>query len=195
MCQAVPAAAACEMEIVRCKAAVGKQDQYTAAYGGLNLLRFYPNGRVAIDEIACDLQALSRHLLLLYTGERRTWDAGTVLAAQDQPRDAVRALAGLTGDMAGALTANNWQAAGELMDAAWGIKQYFVRDERISIWYRTAKRLGAWGGKLCGAGGGGFLAFLAPPGTHEAIVQTIGLRAVPVRVGVNGTAVVYGEAL
>jgi D-glycero-alpha-D-manno-heptose-7-phosphate kinase len=185
---------ACAIEIDDCRAPVGKQDQYTAAYGGLNVLRFHPNGRVDVQPIGCDTAALSRHLLLLYTGARRAWDAGTVLAAQAQPRDAVRALAGLTGDVAGALTAGDWQGCGRLMDAAWGIKQYFVKDERVSIWYRTAKRLGAWGGKLCGAGGGGFLCFLAPPETHAAIVTTTGLRAVPVQLGVSGSAVVYGAA-
>lgn len=185
------AAHACRIEMDDCAAPIGKQDQYVAAFGGLHLYRFQPDETVTITPIACDLDALSSHLLLLYTGTARAGDAGQTLARQHQPREAVRALAALAPDMAGALTAGNWQACGELMDAAWGIKQYFVNDDRVRIWYRAARRLGAWGGKLCGAGGGGFLAFLAPPERHQAISQTIGLRAAPVRCGAAGSEVVW----
>jgi D-glycero-alpha-D-manno-heptose-7-phosphate kinase len=56
-----------------------------------------------------------------------------------------------------------------------------------------ADAAGAWGGKLCGAGGGGFLLFLAPPERHQAIIGALGLRHVPIRVGVKGCEVVYAS--
>jgi D-glycero-alpha-D-manno-heptose-7-phosphate kinase len=88
------AQAACTIEIDRCHKPIGKQDQYTAAYGGVNLLGFTSKG-VTISPIECDERALSAHCLLLDTGLARQGDAGAVLAAQQQDRDDVRELAWL----------------------------------------------------------------------------------------------------
>jgi D-glycero-alpha-D-manno-heptose-7-phosphate kinase len=180
---------ACKVEIERCDKPIGKQDQYTAAYGGLNLLGFTSKG-VVVEPITCDLDALSAHCLLLDTGLARQGDAGAVLASQTQDRDDVRRLVGLAEAFAAALERGDYLSCGQLMSMAWAIKRRFIGNTYDAL-YSQACRHGAWGGKLCGAGGGGFLLFLAPPERHQAIIQALGLRHVPIRVGVPGCQVVY----
>jgi D-glycero-alpha-D-manno-heptose-7-phosphate kinase len=184
--------AACELEIDRCHKPIGKQDQYTAAYGGVNLLGFTSSG-VTVSPIACDLDALSAHCLLLDTGLARQGDAGAVLATQQQDRDDVRSLAAMATQFAGQLAKDDYEGCGFIMNYAWMIKSKFIRMPQIVSFYTKALAAGAWGGKLCGAGGGGFLLFLAPPERHQAIIQALGLRHVPIRVGVKGCEVVYGS--
>lgn len=182
---------ACEIELDRCAKPIGKQDQYTAAYGGLNLLGFSSAG-VTVSPIECDLPALSAHCLLLDTGLARHGDAGAVLASQQQDRDDVRTLVNSANEFAAALAHGNIEHCGGVMHWAWNVKRKYVGTPQIEGWYNRAHNLGAWGGKLCGAGGGGFLLFLAPPERHQAIVQALGLRHVPIRIGVTGCEVVYG---
>lgn len=181
---------ASQIEIEGCGKPIGKQDQYTAAYGGLNLLTFTSAG-VDVQPIACDMEALSAHCLLLDTGLARNGDAGQVLASQQQDRDDVRRLAVMAREFAHELSEGNLLRCGVIMSVAWDIKRRFVGNEQIDAWYWTALQSGAWGGKLCGAGGGGFLLFLAPPDRHAAIVQALGLHHVPIRVGVEGCRVVF----
>ena len=184
---------ACDIELGLCHKPIGKQDQYTAAYGGVNLLGFSSEG-VTVAPIECNLDTLSAHCLLLDTGLTRHGDAGQVLASQRQDRDEVRELARLAGEFAATLAGGNILRCGVLMSVASDIKRRFVANDQIDAWYWAALAAGAWGGKLCGAGGGGFLLFLAPPERHQAIVQALGLRHVPIRVGVKGCEVVYRGA-
>ena len=181
---------ACAIELDRCHKPIGKQDQYTAAYGGVNLLGFSIKG-VSVDPIACDLDALSAHCLLLDTGLTRVGDAGAVLASQTQDRDDVRALAELAKMFAYALGQNDIERCGNIMNDAWQIKARFLDNFWLDTKAVEAMMAGAWGGKLCGAGGGGFLLFLAPPERHQAITAALGLRRVPIRVGVPGSEVVW----
>jgi len=182
---------ACSIEISRCHKPIGKQDQYAAAYGGLNLYGFQPDGRVTVDPIACDIDALSAHCLLFDTGLSRTGDAGAVLASQRQDRDDVRRLAELAKEFAYWLPYNRLDICAAVMHKAWKIKRRFIANKQVNDWYHTARNAGAWGGKLCGAGGGGFLLFLAPPDRHAAITQALGLRHVPINVGVAGSEVIW----
>jgi len=184
---------ACEVELDDLGAPIGKQDQYAAAFGGISLYRFTTSG-VEVTPIECDTAALSRHLLLLDTGARRDGDAGQVLAGQRQGRDDVRALAALAPDFAALLSNGDWRGCGALLNEAWQIKRRFVADARIDVLYTTARNAGAWGGKLCGAGGGGFLLFMAPPERHAMIATATGLRRVPINVGVAGSEVVWAQS-
>jgi D-glycero-alpha-D-manno-heptose-7-phosphate kinase len=180
---------ACTIEIDRCVKPIGKQDQYTAAYGGLNLLGFSQDG-VSVTPIDCDLDALSAHCLLLDTGLTRTGDAGAHLASQAQDRDDVRQLAHLAHFFAHRLAQGDLAACGAIMDTAWMVKRKYASSDRLDAWYSQAYSAGAWGGKLCGAGGGGFLLFLAPPERHAAITNALKLRHVPIAVGVKGCEVI-----
>jgi D-glycero-alpha-D-manno-heptose-7-phosphate kinase len=183
---------ACNIEIGCCRKPIGKQDQYTAAHGGLNLLQF-TDIYTSVKSIKCNLEALSAHCLLLDTGLTRTGDAGAHLSSQAQDRDDVRQLAHLAHFFMHRLTQGDLAACGGVMDTAWMVKRKYVSTDRLDAWYSQAYSAGAWGGKLCGAGGGGFLLFLAPPERHEKIIAALKLRHVPITVGVKGCEVVYGN--
>jgi len=183
---------ACELEINHCQHPIGKQDHYAAAFGGLKLYHFLPDETVGVTPIVCDAIELRQHLLLLYTGSARQGSAGQVLAGQQQDRDAVRELKELAERFAGMLVAGAFAQCGEIMDWAWSIKRRFIGDS-IDHWYAAALQAGAWGGKLCGAGGGGFLLFLAPPERHDAITLALGLRRVPIRLSTVGSQVIYAD--
>jgi D-glycero-alpha-D-manno-heptose-7-phosphate kinase len=96
-------------------------------------------------------------------------------------------------EFAAALSRGNLEHCGGVMHWAWNVKRKYVGTPQIEGWYNRALAAGAWGGKLCGAGGGGFLLFLAPPERHQAIIAALGLRHLPIRVGVPGCEVVYGS--
>lgn len=184
------AEAACYIEIGACRHPIGKQDQYATAFGGVNLLQFRAN-HVTVLPIDCNTAALSDHLLLLYTGQARAGDAGQHITAQKHDRDDIRTLVNAAREFGQALEENNLEHCGGLMNWAWNVKRKYASTPQIDAWYAAAITAGAWGGKLCGAGGGGFLAFLAPPEAHDAIVQATGLRHVPVRLGVPGCEVIH----
>lgn len=188
---------ACRVEIDLCGAPIGKQDQHAAAHGGLRKYTFYPGGGVSTETIPLPAETrdqLMRSLLLLDTGLRR--DAGAVLATQDlhdtHMRANVRAMANLAQTMHDALRCGRIHEVGEIMETAWGLKRALgASSEQIDGWYSAAKKAGAIGGKVCGAGGGGFLLFVARPEDHAAIVRATRLRAVPFGLVDQGVQVVY----
>lgn len=194
---------ACRVEIERCKQPIGKQDQYAAAYGGLRAYTFHPDGRVGVEALAVGREVraqLEQHLLLLDTGRRR--DAGAILgdvsaAMRDSRRRAtVRSMANLAATFRQALLVGDLRECGDILDAAWRLKRNVasgVTDDPIDAAYSAALKAGAWGGKVCGAGGGGFLLFLAPRDRHAAIVAACGLRAVDVRLSDAGATVIYSS--
>jgi D-glycero-alpha-D-manno-heptose-7-phosphate kinase len=190
---------ACQVEIEACHSPIGKQDQYAAAFGGLRCYTFYDDGRVAADPLPVSREtrdALQQHLLLLDTGLRR--DANVILAAQTKhaSRVDVRSMANLAHAFRDALLIGRIAECGAIMDAAWSLKRRFasaISSDQIDDWYTAAKHAGALGGKLCGAGGGGFLLFLAPPETHGDIAGTLRLRRLGVRFSHHGSTVIYAE--
>lgn len=192
---------ACQVEIGICNAPIGKQDQYAAAHGGLRAYTFHPDGRVSTEAIALHVEtraALHDHLLLLDTGTRR--DAGAILAGQSaamcdsRARANVRTMANLAQTFSDALRCGRIAECGDILDVAWALKRALgTSNERIDAWYSAARKAGALGGKVCGAGGGGFLLFLAPPDQHAAITRALGLRAVPIRLVDHGVQVIYAD--
>lgn len=183
---------ACDIEIGRCKHPIGVQDQYAAAFGGINLMTF-ARDLISVQPIACDANALSQHTLLLYTGQARNGTAGERISAQQQDRDDVRTLVNAAIEFRASLEHNNLEHCGGVLHWTWNVKRKYASTPQIDQWYAQARQAGAWGGKLCGAGGGGFLVFLAPPERHAAIVQATGLRHVPVRLGVAGCEVIHAN--
>ncbi|MGO9877212.1 MAG: galactokinase [Acidimicrobiia bacterium] len=167
------AARACEIEIVRLQQSIGKQDQYIAAIGGLTAFEFHADERVEVIPIALAESVRHRiedNLLLFFTGVRRP--ASEILAIEqsdanashsklDENLDAVRAIGHETMD---ALTRGDLAAFGSLLTQQWTLK--FERSptdvhQTIDAWIRAGIAAGAAGGKLVGAGGGGFLLFYA----------------------------------
>lgn len=189
---------ACVAEIEMARSPIGKQDQYAAAFGGLKCYTFHEDGRVSVEALPIDTEGLGHYLLLCDTGVRR--DANPILAAQsDAMRDSrkradVRAMANLARAFRDALLAARLEECGAILDAAWRHKRELgATTDQIDAWYTQARAAGAWGGKVCGAGGGGFLLFLAPPERHADIKHALGLRAVPIRLSAHGSQVVYAD--
>lgn len=164
---------ACSIEIDRLGRSVGKQDQYIATFGGLKCFEFLPEGKVLVEPLALCSETrndLEDHLLLFFTGYSR--DAGALLDDQQKrSNDHDRAmLEGLHEtkrigrEIRTALEAGDTRAFGELMHEHWERKRRRSKGmsaDSIDSWYELARRNGAVGGKLVGAGGGGFLLFYA----------------------------------
>jgi D-glycero-alpha-D-manno-heptose-7-phosphate kinase len=195
---------ACEIEIDRCGNPIGKQDQYIAAYGGLQYVQFNPDGSVFVDPIVCSVgtrQRLESGLLLLYTGMVRS--ANPILAEQKRNlagaryRDALRHIVRLAVDLRNALTASDLTAFGEILHEGWLVKKTMAEGtstEQIDRWYESARANGAHGGKITGAGGGGFLLLYAAPEDHPRICQALpGLKPVSLRFEQQGAKIIYVE--
>ncbi len=193
---------ACEIEIERCGEPIGKQDQYAAAYGGLNLIRFHPDETVSVDPLICApavLAQLEASTLVLFTG--RTRSASAVLAQQSQAlRDAdrralMRRMVGLAFDLKRELESGQLDAVGALLDENWRLKAQLtagISDAEIDGWYATGLAHGALGGKLLGAGNGGFLMFHAPAERHAEIASELpGLQPVKFHFDRNGAQIVF----
>ncbi len=164
---------ACHIELDLLKEPIGKQDQYIAAYGGLTCFRFLPNHQVEAWPLRIDtdtLYNLEENLLLFFTGFTRS--AGEILKEQDQrSRDNDREMTSnlhfvkeLGRESKEALEAGDLKRFAELMNVHWEYKKQrspTMSNDQINRWYELARQNGALGGKLIGAGGGGFLMFYA----------------------------------
>lgn len=194
---------ACEIEIGRCRKPIGRQDQYAAAFGGLRQYTFHPDDSVTVMPILAEpaiIQTFRDRLLLLYTG--RTRDATPLLAQQSQAvksqagRAATRDMVALAHQFHGALLDSRLGDLGEILHEAWMLKRSLgtgISSDAIDAWYKRARYAGAMGGKVLGAGGGGFLLIYAEPEQHPAIIQALPeLRAVSFGFAAHGSAIVYG---
>jgi D-glycero-alpha-D-manno-heptose-7-phosphate kinase len=165
------AAQACEIELGRLREPIGKQDQYIAAYGGITCFKFLPDGRVEAWPLKLSDEtrdALEDNLLLFFTGYSRS--ASAILKEQDQKSKAADAgmienlhfVKDLGLQSQRALEAGDLHEFARLMDVHWQRKQQRsggMSNPKINEWYDLALANGALGGKLIGAGGGGFLMF------------------------------------
>src|SRR6267378_1383233 len=170
----------CYIEIDLCKEPIGKQDQYAAAFGGLNLIEFKGDDSVVVSPVICNrttIEALEAHVLLFYTGVTRS--ASNLLKQQSEGIDSderkqrtIKRMVELAYTLRTELQRNNITVFGEILHENWVLKKSIAPDitaQNIDNWYNTARRAGALGGKLLGAGGGGFLMLFAPPDSHEPI--------------------------
>lgn len=192
---------ACEIEIERCLEPIGKQDQYAAAFGGLNLIRFHPDESVSVDPVICAssvIKRLEELTLVFFTG--RTRSASAVLAEQSQQmrkvdtKLLVRQMVQLAFDMKKELESGSLAAFGEILEANWQLKRQLasgITDGQIDEWYATGLASGAMGGKLLGAGNGGFMMFFASPENHDRIEAALGLQRVKFRFERNGAQIVF----
>jgi D-glycero-alpha-D-manno-heptose-7-phosphate kinase len=187
------AAAACEIEIDILGHPIGRQDQYASALGGLNILTFSP-GSVEVQPLNLPAgieRSLQDHLLLLST--RRTRDSASVLqeqrTASRSDNDVIARLhriKSLARGMADALQAGDIAGFGGLLDESWQLKRKLasgVTSADIDRWYAMAQELGAYGGKIAGAGGGGFLLLCVPVASRATVsraLQREGLRPLEV---------------
>ena len=194
---------ACMIEIERCGEPIGKQDQYAAAFGGLNFIQFLPDDSVSVEPIICrreTLQEIQENVLIFYTGIGRS--ASNILkrqqaavVAKKHKQETMKEMVRLAYNLRDELQKNNIAAFGEIIHANWEMKRSLSRDistDQIDHWYAVARRRGAIGGKLLGAGSGGFLMFFAPPGRHDAIAKGLReLRRVETRFEPQGAKIIF----
>lgn len=196
---------ACYIEIERLGEPVGKQDQYIAAFGGITCFTFLPDGSVEVEPLRAapeTLQDLEDNLTLFFTGFTRS--ASEILRDQDQRtrRQDEEMLANLhfvkeLGYRSKeALERGRLREFAELMHVHWEHKKkrsLGMTNSSIDEYYELARASGALGGKLIGAGGGGFLMFYAEDKTRlRAALRRAGLREVRIRFDFQGTRVVAG---
>lgn len=192
---------ACEVEIQKLGSPIGKQDQYAAAFGGLKFIRFHTDGAVSVSPInmkSATYQELQKNLMMFYTGEIRS--ANYILSeqkknisAQDKA-DNLKKMCALAEDMHTALEQNRLDSFGDLLNEGWKLKRTLasgISNPAIDEAYETAMKNGALGGKLLGAGGGGFLLFYCPPERQEQLRVALRLRVLPFSFEKDGTSVVY----
>jgi D-glycero-alpha-D-manno-heptose-7-phosphate kinase len=196
---------ACDVEIGKCEKPIGKQDQYIAAYGGLQHIQFNPDETVFVDRIILSRDArtkLESHLLLLYTGITRSSKSILVEQSknteqQEEKRKNLHNMVGLASELRDALSRNDLESFGEILHAGWLEKRKMasnISSSGIDTWYETARKHGAIGGKILGAGGGGFLLLYAPPEKHEDIMKALPeLRPFPFRFEPQGSKIIYVE--
>jgi D-glycero-alpha-D-manno-heptose-7-phosphate kinase len=190
-----------EQEVL--KEAVGSQDQIHAAYGGLNHVVFAPNGEISVRPVTVSPHRMSEfnaHLMLFYTGIKRTAStvAGTFVEGIDDRRRQLRIMKDLVDEGLAILNRGDAITAFvELLHEAWQAKRSLsatVSNTEVDGLYARARSAGAIGGKLTGAGGGGFLLLFAEPDRHDAIRKELcDLIYVPVKLDFSGSQVVYYE--
>lgn len=196
---------ACHIELEILKKPIGKQDQYMAAFGGLTTLEISSDGavRVAPLNLGVDLvEALENNLLLFFTGETR--NAAALLARQDQSTkdcnqlvvSSLLEIKDIGIEIRDSILSGNLRRFGELLDVHWQAKKRLsagVTNPQIDAWYELAKYHGAIGGKISGAGGGGFLMLYCEgrkADLREAM-RRAGLRELRFRIEFEGSKVVF----
>lgn len=173
---------ACRIEIDLLKKPIGRQDQYAAAFGGLNYIRFNPDDSVDVEPVPCRKETfdeLERRCLLMYTARQR--DADAILEKQSQGTgdrmSVLRQMRDLADEMRKVISGRgDLDEFGRLLHEGWELKRslgFGISDGSIDDWYAAARQAGAIGGKLLGAGGGGFLLLMAPPERHERIREVL----------------------
>lgn len=196
---------ACQIELDVLKKPIGKQDQYMAAFGGLTALDIDPDGRVCVTRLGIDvdlLESLESNILMFFTNEMR--DATAILKRQDQAtrtndRIVVRSLREIKDiglEISDSISKGNLRRFGELLDVHWQSKKRLsegISNPQIDAWYELAKQNGAIGGKISGAGGGGFLMLYCEDNKarlREAM-RGAGLRELKFRFDFEGSKVVF----
>lgn len=195
------AEAACEIEIDTLREPIGKQDQFIAAHGGLQFIQFHPDGHVSVDPVICPphtRRELAARLVLFFTGMTR--NARDVLAKQQantpDQRPALRQLCRIARDMRDVLSGGeNLNEFGRLLHAAWEVKKSVegsISTAAIDGWYERGRAAGARGGKLLGAGGGGFLLFYCEPHLQPQLCEALAeLERVPFAPEPEGSKVIF----
>ena len=183
------------------KEAVGSQDQVLAAYGGLNHIVFHQNGEISVTPITVAPQRigeLTSHLMLFYTGIKRTAAriAETFVGGLDDRRRQLRIMKDLVDESISIISGDRDIAEfGELMHEGWLTKRTLsanISNPDVDELYEAARAAGAIGGKLVGAGGGGFLLLFVPPSRQAAVRERLdGLIQVPFKLEFSGSQIIF----
>jgi len=191
---------ACEIEIEKLGKPIGIQDQYIAAYGNLRFFEFLPDGQVKVEKLKLDTEfrrALNDRFLLFYTGITRSAD--TILGEQknniNDRISVLREIKQMAFQARSELESGDFDAFGSLMHQSWELKKKMagqISNGTINEIYETARRAGAVGGKITGAGGGGFILLYVPYEKQFAVRQAMrDLQELPFRLESDGTKVIF----
>lgn len=192
---------ACRIEIDILGEPIGKQDQYIAAYGGLRHICFQPDGGVSVQYILSPPEVreeLNRNLLLLYMGS--TQAAAAILQQQKantrEKLAVLRRIRDLAVETRRCLSsANSTGELGELLHEEWELKKQLaqgISNPEIDEWYERARRCGAIGGKVLGAGGRGFLLLYCPQRYQQRVLDSLNsLQRVPFALEAEGSKIIY----
>ena len=196
---------ACEIEIEVLQKPIGKQDQYIAAFGGLQDIYFNPDETVSVHPVLCQparREQLLRRLMLFHTGAHR--EAGSVLAEAKrnladrvEARANIGAIVALAGHVRDALGAGHVTRIGKMLDASWHLKKQMassVSNGYLDDLYERALDAGAEGGKVAGAGGGGCLLLFVSPTRRARVRRAMhrcGLREVPIAFEIEGSRIIH----
>lgn len=181
-----------------CHHPVGKQDQYASAYGGMNYMRFFHRS-VEVNPLYPSAD-MHDNLLLLYTGVTRS--ANDILKEQSRrfdkgdTRQIGLDLSVLAHDFNRDFKSGmSYERMGEYVQTGWELKKRLsnVTNNQVDGWISAGLANGAFGGKLLGAGQGGFLLFVAPYETHGRIMKATGLRRIDFKIEMEGSKVIYNE--
>ncbi|MGA8276539.1 MAG: GHMP kinase [Thermoplasmata archaeon] len=191
---------ACRIEIDRLGGALGRQDDYIAAFGGVHYFEFRPDDTVRASPLPLsnvDREALSDHLSLFYTGVTRHAE-GILKNQSERTRtnlDALVRMRDLAGEARDAIIRADWAALGATLDEGWGLKRGLadgISTAEIDAQYEAARAAGAYGGKITGAGGGGFLLLLHPPErSHQIAAALSHMQRLSVRITPEGSRILF----
>ncbi len=199
------ASEACILEIERLGEPIGKQDQYAAAYGGVNLIEFERHGGVTVQPLLlppATLAELEANLMLFYTGTRR--DAREVLSSQvfalesdDLVVSRMGKMVELAYEMRDLLLRADLDAFGLALHRGWEMKRSLsaqISTSKIDYLYERARDAGALGGKLAGAGGGGFLLLYCPKSAQARVRKSLGaLQNLEFRFDWGGARIAFAQ--
>jgi D-glycero-alpha-D-manno-heptose-7-phosphate kinase len=197
----------CELEIDKVKAPIGKQDQYASVFGGLNSIKFLKNEKVEVNPINIeegDLNLFESSIALVYTGLSR--DAGKIISEQlnEGNNDLVgyyekmHRIKDYSNEIQDLLMNMDLQSIGNILNESWDIKRSLSDNTSNSIIddiYSKAISLGAFGGKLLGAGGGGFILLICPPDRRKSLLEKLGCKFILPKIDFDGTSLIYKKKI
>lgn len=194
---------ACTIEIEKLGSPIGKQDQYAAAFGGFNFIKFSEEGSVTVEPLSIKKETyaeLQSNLLMLYVGNTRS--ANGILAEQkqnvndDRNAKSLLEMCRLAKEMKSVLEKDDLSSFGRILHESWMLKQGLasgITSSSINELYNAAIDAGASGGKLLGAGGGGFFLFYCENGKQKKISEKLGLTPLDFEFESGGTCAVYRD--
>lgn len=195
---------ACEVEIEKAKSPIGKQDQFASAFGGLNFITFHKNGRVSIEPVLIPSdgeEKLQNNVMMFYTG--LTHDANAILSEQTKNvgtvEDKIKAqlkLCEMAKDLRAHLENGDIDYLGHILKESWEIKKTLssgIANPTVDKIYDLAMEAGAEGGKLLGAGGGGFMLFYVKPQNQNAVREALkDYLEIEFKIDYEGATIVHG---
>jgi D-glycero-alpha-D-manno-heptose-7-phosphate kinase len=191
---------ACKLEIEKCKHPIGYQDQFASAFGGLNRIEFRKR-ETRVDKIEPfgGTTVLQDNLILFWTGIRsKTSDdilrEQTAGLSDASKKESTKTMAKMADDLNRDIWAGNIDHFGRMLNEGWKLKKTMssgISNPKIDKIYQKALESGATGGKLLGAGGGGFLLLFASPDRHAMLRNALSLKSIPIKFDTKGVSLIH----